>query len=146
MSQNMSQNSAGRFQLDIVAPNGKIFSEQVMNVTIPGEEGRFGVLPKMAPFLSSLRAGMIEIYEADKSKKPVRHFVSGGFTEISNDQCTILVDAITSFDELAEKDIQQQIQNLKEDVEDAKTDQERLEAERALKVEEVKLREFLFYS
>lgn len=134
------------FQLEITAPSGKIYAEKVLNVTIPGAEGRFGVLSNMAPFLSSLKPGMIEIVESDKSKKPTRHFVSGGFTEISNNQCIILVDAIEAFDQLVEKDIQQKIQDLKEDLEDAKDDAERVKVAAALKVEEVKLREFLFYA
>ena len=134
------------FQLEITAPSGKIYAEKVMNATIPGAEGRFGVLSNMAPFLSSLKPGMIEIFESDKSKKPVRHFVSGGFTEVSNNQCIILVDAIEAFDQLAEKDIQQKIQDLKEDLEDAKDDAERTKVAAALEVEEVKLREFLFYA
>ena len=33
-------------QLEIVTPNGDIFNGQVAEVTLPGEEGEFGVLPE----------------------------------------------------------------------------------------------------
>ena len=38
-------------------------SEDVDMVVVPGTEGNFGVLPGHAPLISTIRPGMIEIYE-----------------------------------------------------------------------------------
>lgn len=137
-----------QLQLDIVSPEGAIFSGPVSYVGIPASEGRIGILPYHSPFLSSLAPGVIEIQtdeSGQSSKEPQRHFVSAGFVEISGNKCTILVEDILPFSTLDEKQIDQQIQNLKEDLEDAKTDHDRLKIEAALHVEEVKRTELHFY-
>lgn len=136
-----------QLQLDIVSPEGAIFSGPVSYVGIPASEGRIGILPHHSPYLSSLAPGMIEIQsdESGASKGSELHFISAGFVEISDNKCTVLVEEIMSFAQLDEKQIDQQIQNLKEDLEDAKTDQDRSKIEAALHIEEVKRTEFLFY-
>lgn len=136
-----------QLQLDIVSPEGSIFSGPVSYVGIPASEGRIGVLPHHSPYLSSLAPGVIEIQtdETGSDKNPERHFVSAGFVEISDNKCTILVEDILPFAQLNEKQIDQQIQNLKEDLEDAKTDHDRSKIETALNIEEVKKTELQFY-
>ena len=51
------------FHFELVSPERLLLSEMVEMVVIPGTEGNFGVLPGHAPLISTIRPGMIEVYE-----------------------------------------------------------------------------------
>jgi F-type H+-transporting ATPase subunit epsilon len=81
---------ADTLKLELVSPERLLLSEQVEMVLVPGAEGVFGVLPKHAPTLSTLRPGFVEVYQAGAVKE--RFFVTGGFAEVTPTTCTVLVD------------------------------------------------------
>src|SRR3546814_14901709 len=57
-------------------------------VVVPGSEGYFGVLPRHAPMISTLSAGVIDIYQGGAVVD--RIFVAGGFAEVTEARCTVL--------------------------------------------------------
>jgi len=63
-------------------------------VVVPGSEGDFGVLEAHTDLISSLRPGVVDIYEGDAVSKKL--FVTGGFAEVTKDRCTVL--ATEAFD------------------------------------------------
>ena len=89
------------------------------------------VLPNHAPMLSTIRPGVVEVLEAGK-KEPTRIFIRAGFAEVTPDGLTILAEEAIAVADLSKEDIEQRIQNTKEDLEDAKTDEARRSAEEAL--------------
>ena len=68
-----------------------------------------------------LRPGVISIYEGDVEKE--RIFVNGGFVEVSNDKLTVLAEEAIHVDDLNRSDLEQRIQDLNEDIEDAEDDE-----------------------
>ena len=52
-------------KLEIVTPEGQIFSDDIKDVTLPGSEGEFGVYPGHASLVSLLQAGVIDIELAE---------------------------------------------------------------------------------
>jgi F-type H+-transporting ATPase subunit epsilon len=46
-------------KLEIVVPDGLVFSGEVDEVTLPGAGGYLGILPQHAPLLSELRVGIL---------------------------------------------------------------------------------------
>ncbi len=76
--------------LEVVTPTGPVVSDDVDIVTAPGVDGEFGILASHAPFLSTTRTGTLS-YSKDKSKKYL--MVSGGFSEVSNNKVTFLVES-----------------------------------------------------
>ena len=78
--------------LEIVSPERSLLSRPVDMVVIPGTEGDIGVLPGHSKLITSLRGGVIELYENDRITD--RFFVSGGFAEVTEERCTVLADAI----------------------------------------------------
>ncbi|HQT84191.1 MAG: ATP synthase F1 subunit epsilon [Acidiphilium sp. 37-64-53] len=78
--------------LEIISPERLLLARQVSMVVIPGTEGDLGILPEHAKLITSLRGGMIDIYEDDEIID--RFFVSGGFAEITETRCTVLADEI----------------------------------------------------
>src|SRR5688572_24235043 len=81
----------GKFHFELVSPEQKLMSEEVTMVTIPGEEGDFGVLAGHSPLLSSIRPGVITI-NRESNDNPKRYFVAGGFADVTADQCTVLAE------------------------------------------------------
>lgn len=78
-----------KLNVELVTPEALVFSSDVESVVVPGVQGDFGVLVNHAPMISSLRPGVIEIYETGNSVSR-RIFVSEGFAEVTNERCTIL--------------------------------------------------------
>jgi F-type H+-transporting ATPase subunit epsilon len=79
------------FLFELVSPEKLLFSGDVEQVTIPGEEGDFGVLAHHAPLISTVRPGVIRVWQNGRVTQTV--FVSGGFAEVTQDRCTMLADA-----------------------------------------------------
>jgi F-type H+-transporting ATPase subunit epsilon len=78
-----------QIQLEVVTPNGAVVSEEVDIVTAPGVGGEFGVLANHAPFLSTIKTGTLS-FKKDRVTKFL--MVTGGFTEVSNNKVTFLVE------------------------------------------------------
>ena len=81
---------AGRIGFELVSPEKLLLSEDVEMVVVPGGEGNFGVLPGHALFISTVRPGVIDVYEGSRISE--RIFVSGGFAEVTPERCTVLAD------------------------------------------------------
>jgi F-type H+-transporting ATPase subunit epsilon len=84
--------------LEIIGPEKLLLARPVDMVVIPGTEGDLGILPGHSKMITSLRGGLVDIYENDKITD--RFFVSGGFAEITETQCAVLADSITRQSEL----------------------------------------------
>ena len=79
-----------QINLEVVTPTGPVISEDVDIVTAPGVGGEFGVLANHAPFLSTIKTGTLSF----KKDKQTRYLmVSGGFSEVSNNKITFLVES-----------------------------------------------------
>jgi F-type H+-transporting ATPase subunit epsilon len=79
-----------QIHLEVVTPSGPVVSDDVDIVTAPGVGGEFGVLANHAPFLSTIKTGTLS-FKKDKQTKYL--MVSGGFSEVSNNKITFLVES-----------------------------------------------------
>jgi F-type H+-transporting ATPase subunit epsilon len=79
-----------QIHLEVVTPTGPVVSDEVDIVTAPGHGGEFGVLANHAPFLSTIKTGTLS-FRKDKQAKYL--MVSGGFSEVSNNKITFLVES-----------------------------------------------------
>ncbi len=114
---------ADRIEFELVSPERLAFSEPVEMVVVPGGEGDFGVLPGHAPMISTVRPGVISIYEGGAVRQ--RIFVAGGFAEVTPERCTVLADSALPLDEIDRAALERRIASLGEEVADAVSDQER---------------------
>src|SRR5690349_9184025 len=81
---------AEKVQFELVSPEKLLLSEAVDMVVVPGSEGNFGVLPGHSLFISTVRPGVIDVYDGNQIGE--RIFVSGGFAEVTPERCTVLAD------------------------------------------------------
>jgi len=81
---------AEKLKLEVVTPKGAVVSQDVDIVTAPGYGGEFGVLANHAPFLSTIKTGVLT-YKTGVQEETL--MVSGGFCEVSNNKLTFLVES-----------------------------------------------------
>jgi F-type H+-transporting ATPase subunit epsilon len=117
-------------KFELVSPERLLISSEVQQVTVPGTEGLFTVLPYHAPVLSTLRPGVVEVITEDGSSE--RIFVRGGFAEVNNLGLTVLAEVAIPLDELDSSALDQQVRNAEEDVADAQDDETRRRAQESL--------------
>jgi F-type H+-transporting ATPase subunit epsilon len=128
---------ADKVQFELVSPERLLISEPVDMVVVPGSEGDFGVLPGHAPFISTVRPGVIEVYEG--STVTERIFVAGGFAEVSNDRCTVLAEEAASLNDVNRGQVEAELRSLNEELVSARDDAERTAIASRIEVTEAKL-------
>ena len=101
------------FQFELVSPEKVLSSEPVTMVTIPGEDGDFGVLYGHAPLLSSLRPGVVTV---QSEKGTTRIFVSDGFADVSGTICSVLAENAVNLEDLSVESVNKEIANLSDDL------------------------------
>jgi F-type H+-transporting ATPase subunit epsilon len=110
------------FYFDLVSPEKLLFSGDVEQVDVPGSEGDFGVLAGHAPFVTTVRPGILTLYGRDG---PLKVVVNGGFAEVNPQGLTVLADMAVPLDDFDRSELDGQIKNAEEDVADAKEDWQR---------------------
>lgn len=125
---------AEAFKFELVSPERLVVSEEVNQVVVPASEGQFTMLKGHAPFMSTIRPGVIEV--TGQSGKLSRIFVRGGFADASPAGLTILAERAVPIEELKPEVIAAEIKNAAEDVADAKTDEVRRVAQ--IKLDQLK--------
>ena len=80
---------ADTLQFELVSPERRLAALEATSVQIPGIGGDFTALPKHAPFLTTLRPGVVRVATAVETQEYV---VTGGFAEISPTSTTILAE------------------------------------------------------
>ncbi len=74
----------------IVSPEKVLYSGEVSILRLPGEKGRFEVLDRHAPIISTLGQGSVE---CDTAGQPFAVDIKKGFVEISQGIATVCVEA-----------------------------------------------------
>ena len=102
------------FHFELVSPEKLLFSGDVEQVDVPGAEGDFGVLAGHAPFVATVRPGILTVHSASGEQKIV---VLGGFAEVSADGLTVLADVAESVADIDRTKITTQIGELEQRIE-----------------------------
>ena len=84
-------------QCDIVTQERLVFSGEVDSVSLPGSEGRMGILPNHAPLLTALGFGEII---TRKDGEEAFFAIGGGFVEIQPNKVIVLADSAEQADEI----------------------------------------------
>lgn len=104
--------------LEIVTPGKVFFDDDVNSLTAPGFEGGFQVLPRHAPYITTLLPGKVKI--VTKDNRSLLYALSGGTVEVHNNNITMLAESIIP----------------KDDIDTAEAEREKTEAERLLSLKE----------
>jgi F-type H+-transporting ATPase subunit epsilon len=105
------------FAFELVSPEKLLFSGEVDAVVAPGTEGEFTVLKDHAPFLTTLKPGVIEITVGPKTEKL---FVRGGFADVSPRGCTVLAEQAIPLQDISATTLDADIEAAEAALKDAK--------------------------
>ena len=101
-----------KFKLEILTPNGEIFNDFALSVTLPGEEGEFGVLANHASLSTLLEAGIIDIQKEDKSIESV--LINWGVVNVDEEKVIVLVEGAVAIRGESESAISKALEDAKE--------------------------------
>jgi len=106
------------FKLEIITPNGSIFNDDVISVTLPGEEGEFGVLAHHSSVSTLLEAGVLDIEKSDKTIESV--LINWGVVNVDEEKAVVLVEGAVAIRGESESDIAKALEDAKELIESIK--------------------------
>ncbi len=113
---------------DVITPSRILLTDSADMVVAPGGDGDFGVLPGHAPLLTTLRPGVVHVYEGDQVTALI--FVAGGFAEVSDSRLTVLAEEARPVSGLDRAGAEERLASARESLEAAEgAEQARAEAE-----------------
>ncbi len=127
----------GKVAFELVTPERLLLSEEADMVVVPGGAGDFGVLPRHAPLISTVRPGAIRVH--DGAGEPRAIFVAGGFAEVTPERCTVLAEEAVPLAELDRAAVERELREAREDAADTGDKRRRAAAERRAALAEAKL-------
>ena len=81
-----------QLSVEIVSPNGYIYSDECAMAVVPSTEGDMGFMANHETILTSLHQGKISIY--NQNKNIIKQFeIAGGFAKMMGNKLLILVDS-----------------------------------------------------
>src|SRR5580698_1414746 len=107
---------------EFVSPERVLFSGEVDQVDLPGAEGDMGILAGHAPLVTTLRPGIVTIFNGNV-RVPV--VVIGGFAEVGPAGLTVLADRAVAREDFDMAVLAGEIKDTEEDIADAADDAER---------------------
>jgi len=118
-------------RFELVSPERLLKDTTAAMVMVPGTDGDFAVLPGHAPMMSTIRPGVVEVYESEDGE--AEHlFVKGGLAQVTSSGLTILAEETLIVGDVDAADLAQKLSDAREDVEDASDDIVRARAEKTV--------------
>lgn len=118
------------FKFELVSPEKLLVSEDVESVVVPGTEGDMTVMARHAPVMTSVKPGVVTVKSAEGGEE--RYVVFGGFADILPETCTLLAESAVRVADIDREDLARRIQEAREDVQDAQSEEARTKAEEYL--------------
>lgn len=98
---------ADKLHFSLVSPARELFSGEVDHVIAPGSDGEFGVLVNHAPFMTTLKNGVVRV--EDNGETTMRLFVRGGFADVTPAGLSILAEEAVNMDSVSAESIQKDL-------------------------------------
>ena len=132
---------ADKVGFELVSPEQLLFSADVDMVVVPGSEGDFGVLPGHSPFISTVRPGVLDVYDGGigPNNLKTRIFVAGGFAETADSRLIVLAEEAVPVEDLTRSRVEARLAEARARLDDAATDDAKAQAQRAVAVAEAML-------
>jgi F-type H+-transporting ATPase subunit epsilon len=116
----------------LVMPERELLNTEADMVVVPGSEGDFGVLHGHAPLISTVRPGVLEVFQGSKAEQ--RFLVAGGFAEVTPERCTVLAEEAVPFEQVTPDQLAERERAAEVELSDASTDAEKAAATKSLAV------------
>lgn len=127
---------ADAFTFELVSPEKLIFSGDATEVMVPGSEGYFTVMNNHAPFMSTVKPGVVEAKLADGAEMKI--FVKGGLADVSPNGFTLLAEQAVEVAAMDKAMIDEQIAGAEADLANAVENKKQAAQEKVDQLKEVK--------
>jgi len=87
-------------QFDLVTPEKLLTSMEATYVAIPGSEGSFGVLDGHQPTLATIKPGVVEVENGEKTEL---FCVGYGFVDVTSEKVTVLAEEASTKEDICVK-------------------------------------------
>jgi F-type H+-transporting ATPase subunit epsilon len=121
-----------KVMFSLVLPQRELVATECDMVVVPGGEGDYGVLPGHIPMITTVRPGVIELY--DDNKVTARYMVAGGFAEVTAERCTVLAEEASPLADTSSDALAARLRTAEEELADATTPADKAAAEQAVTV------------
>ena len=120
------------FQVDVLTPEGQVFSDEVEMVSTRTTTGSIGVLAHHAPLMAILEPTELRLYKSDTD---VVRFAQGeGYLQVVDNSALVLVEEAIAPDDIDRSSFESKLKEAQSNVENADEDsEERARAEREVK-------------
>src|SRR5436190_22680652 len=125
-----------KFQVEVLTPEGQVFSDEIEMLSSRTTTGSIGVLANHAPLMGILEPTELRLY---KSESDVVSFAQGeGYLQVVDNSALVLVEEAIPPDEIDRSDIESRLQEARDGMERAEEgSEERARYERNVKRYEV---------
>lgn len=86
--------------LDIITPDKKIFSGEVVKIVLPSQEGQITVLPKHMPLVTVLEVGEVIV---QAPKETMNFSIGKGIFSINDNNASLLIEDVLASEEISEE-------------------------------------------
>lgn len=119
------------FNFELVTPERLVLSGEAQQVVVPGAEGDFTVLAGHAPFISTLRPGILDVTLPQGRQQLL---VKKGIAEADPARLTVLAQTAVPLEDLQGARLASELQLAEAQVAEANDDQSRMMADTLLDV------------
>lgn len=127
---------ANAFTFELVSPEKLVFSGSATEVMVPGTEGYFTVMKDHAPFISTVKPGVVEAKL--ESGEDMKVFIPGGLADVSPAGFTLLAEMAMPVADLDADYINGQIEAAEKVLADAVDEKKQSAQEKVDQLKEVK--------
>ena len=117
-------------KLELITPSKIVVQENIEMVVVPGSEGYFGVLPLHSSTLSSLKKGVVDLFQDNNIIK--RIIIDGGIADVQPNGCILLVERAEDLNNIKQDDIRRRIANTKESIINSDNEIEKISASKEI--------------
>ena len=120
------------FQVEVLTPEGQVFSGEVEMVSTRTTTGSIGVLANHAPLMAILEPTELRLYKSDSD---IVRFAQGeGYLQVVQNEVLVLVEEAIAPDDMDRSNFESRLKEAQNAVESAEKDsEERARAEREVK-------------
>ena len=115
---------ADTFHFELISPEQKLFSSDIPEAVLPGQEGDLAAMPGRALMIMKLRPGILTI----RSKEEKQYFLRGGFADVGPEQTTVLAEYAIPLAELTSEVLDDEIAQAQQAFDEAPEDGRRISA------------------
>lgn len=128
-------------KIRVITPDRIVWNTSADEVVLPSTSGQIGILTSHAPLITTLEIGVLRL-KLDGNWKPI--IVLGGFAEIEDDEITILVNGVEEIISSDLSEVKSALEKASENLTNAQTDKEKIEASQNLKKAAARLQAISF--